>query len=81
MELRTEGNLRLLRETLRVETSEDGKTWALAAEEAPGGVALVGALARPLDVPLRVNLPDPQVRFVRLNAPAFNPRAVTVYGR
>lgn len=81
VELRTEGNLRLVRDPLRVETSDDGKTWSLSAETPAGAAALVGALTQPLSVPLRVNLPDPLARFVRLNAPAFNPAAVTVYAR
>ena len=80
IELRTEGNLRNVRELLRAETSEDGQTWSLAAEERPGGPALAGALAKPLDVPLRLLLPQPHVRFIRLNAPAFNLAEVTIYG-
>ena len=80
IELRTEGNLRYVRDFLRAETSEDGQTWTLAAEERPGGPALVGALEKPLDVPLRLLLPQPHVRFIRLNAPAFNLAEVTIYG-
>jgi hypothetical protein len=70
----------LLRSTLRVESSLDGRTWTLAADEATGGLALAGVLREPLAVPLRVLLPDPSVRYLRVNAPAFSPAAVTLYG-
>jgi hypothetical protein len=79
VELRTEGDLRGVPETVRVETSNDGETWTLAAEQFPGGAAMIGALAAPLDVPLRVNLPDPDARFVRVNVTKFGPSAVTIY--
>jgi len=54
-------------------------SWTMAADEPPGALALAGALREPLQVPLRVLLPDPAVRFVRVNAPAFRPDAVTIY--
>lgn len=81
LDLRTRGHFILLHQTVRVETSLDGSTWTLAAEEPAGGLALTGALADPLGVPIRVFLPDPSARFVRVNAPAaFGPAAVTIYG-
>ena len=80
VELRTRRHLDLLRPTLRVETSMDGSTWTTAADEAPGALALAGALREPLVVPVRVLLPDPSVRFVRVNAPAFSPSDVTIFG-
>jgi hypothetical protein len=80
LDLRTGGRTGLLRPTIVVETSLDGSTWTQATEEAPGALALAGALVEPLAVPLRVLLPDPSARFLRINAPAFRPDAVTIYG-
>jgi hypothetical protein len=80
IELRTRGHVVLLRPTLRVETSTDGQSWTVAADELPGALALAGALREPLQVPLRVLLPEPTVRFVRVNAPAFRPDSVTIFG-
>ncbi len=77
--LRTRGHVVLLRTTLRVETSLDGSTWTAVADEPPGGLALAGALEDPLGVPMRVLLPDPSARFLRITAPAFRPDAVTIY--
>jgi hypothetical protein len=31
-------------------------------------------------IPLRIDLQDVTARFVRVNAPAFGARAVTIYG-
>jgi hypothetical protein len=80
VELQTRGHVVLLRTTLQVQTSMDGATWSMAADEPPGALALAGALREPRAVPLRVLLPDVSARFVRLNAPAFSPAAVTIYG-
>jgi hypothetical protein len=78
--LRTRGHVVLLRQTVRVETSVDGLTWTLGADEPPGGLALVGALAEPLAVPLRIVLPDARARYLRINTTAFFPDAITLYG-
>jgi hypothetical protein len=81
IELRTHGNLRRLPKDLRIETSVDGAAWQTAFDERPGGLALVGALQQPRVIPLRVDLGDVTARYVRVNAPAFGPRAITIYGR
>jgi len=80
VELRTRGHVVLLRATLRVETSADGATWTVAADEPTGGLAFSGALVDPRTVPVRVILPDVRARFVRLDTPAFTAAAVTIYG-
>jgi len=80
VELRTRGHVVLLRATLRVEISVNGTAWTVAAEEPTGGLAFTGALADPRWVPVRVTVPDAPARYVRLDTPAFNGAAVTVYG-
>jgi hypothetical protein len=81
LELRTGGQVALLNAILRVQTSPDGQTWTTAADEPPGGLALDGALREPLAVPVRILLPDPVARFVRVNAPGFSPVDVTIFGQ
>ena len=80
IELRTHGNLVRLPAALRVETSPDGVAWTTVFDERPGGVALVGALAAPRVIPIRLDVPDVRARYVRVNAPAFRPAALTIYG-
>jgi hypothetical protein len=80
MELRTHGNLVRLPADLRVETSLDGVRWDTAFDDRPGGLALVGALDLPRVIPLRLDLSDVTARYVRVNAPAFGPRALTIFG-
>ena len=80
LDLRTRGHVVLLRQTVRVETSADGVTWTLGAEEPSGGLAFVGVLAQPRAVPVRLVLPDVPARYIRINTPAFTRNAITVYG-
>ena len=80
LELRTGGNLVRLPKDLRIDTSVDGTRWETAFEGRPGGLALVGALQQPLVIPLRVDLRDVTARYVRVNAPAFGAKAITLYG-
>jgi hypothetical protein len=80
VDLWTRGNVTRLPDLVRVESSMDGRTWSVAAEEAPGGLALAGALADPLGVPIRIVLPDVAARFVRINAPWFRPAMLTIHG-
>jgi hypothetical protein len=80
LELRTHGNLVRLPADLRIDVSADGTNWQPVFEQRPGGMALLGALDLPRVIPLRVDLQDVTARFVRVNAPAFGPRAVTIYG-
>jgi len=80
IDLRTRGHVVWLQQTVRVDTSLDGVTWTTAAEEPSGGLALVGALADPNSVPLRIVVPDAQGRFVRVNGAPFGTGAMTIYG-
>jgi hypothetical protein len=80
VELRTRGHVVLLNATLRVETSADGNTWTMAAEDPTGGLAFAGSLRDPRRIPVRVVLPDARARFVRLNTPAFTAADVSVHG-
>jgi hypothetical protein len=80
VELRTRGRYGLVGPTLRAETSADGVIWTTAAEQGTGALALAGALRAPLEIPLRLLLPDPSARFLRLNVAAFGADAVTIYG-
>ena len=69
-----------LQQTVRVDTSLDGVTWTVAAEQPSGGLALVGSLAEPKGVPLRIIVPDARAKFVRINGAPFGTGAITVYG-
>jgi hypothetical protein len=80
LEIRTNGDLVRLPAMIRIETSPDGSAWSLAVEEAPGALALVGALAQPRAIPLRLILPDVRTRHVRINAGRFRTSAVTIFG-
>jgi hypothetical protein len=80
IEVRTHGNLVRLPATLTVQTSLDEARWTTVFDERPGGVALVGALAAPRVIPIRLDIPDVRARYVRVNTPAFRPTTVTIYG-
>ena len=80
VDLRTRGHVVWLQQSVTVETSRDGVSWAVAAEEPSGGLAFVGALAEPKSLPVRVILPDPIAKFVRINGAPFGTAAITVYG-
>jgi len=81
VEIRTNGDLVRLPAMIRIETSADGSAWSLALEEAPGALALAGALAQPRAIPLRLILPDVRTRYLRINAGRFHTNAVTMFGR
>jgi hypothetical protein len=51
---------------LRIETSDDGRTWREAFADWTGGLAVEAALADPLTVPVRIPLPGASGRFVRV---------------
>jgi len=78
--LRTRGHVVWLQQTVRVDTSLDGVTWSVAAEEPSGGLAFVGVLADPRSVPVRIFVPDVPARFVRINGGPFGVGAMTVFG-
>jgi hypothetical protein len=80
VEIRTRGHYILLGRTVLVQTSMDGGTWTTVADEPPGGLALAGAMAEPLAVPVRLIVPDITARYVRASAAAFGVQAMRVYG-
>lgn len=80
VEVRTRGHVPLLNETVRVDTSNDGVAWTVAADEPSAGLAVIGVLADPRAVPVRVTLPDVRARYVRVNAAAFGAAATLVHG-
>jgi len=80
LDLRTRGHVIRLPGSVRIDTSLDGSHWSVAADERPGGAALLGVLAEPRVVPIRLFLPDPRARYVRINTPFFGPAAITIYG-
>lgn len=79
LELRTRRHFVWLPKDLRIDTSVDGAAWTTLFEDRPGGLALVGVLEQPKVIPLRVDLRDVTARYVRVNAPAFGPGALTIY--
>lgn len=79
LEIRTNGDLVRLPATIQIETSSDRSTWSLALEEAPGAPALVGVLAEPRAIPLRLILPDVRTRYIRINAGRFHTSAVRIF--
>ena len=72
LELRTYGALHPLPDQLVVQTSIDGRNWTTVFDDRPGGLALAGALASPLVIPLRIDLEDVATRYMRLDTPAFS---------
>ena len=79
LELNTYGNLVRLPKDLHVQLSVDGTEWATAYEDRPGGLVLLGALRLPRRMPIRLDLGDVRARYVRVNAPAFGARALTIH--
>ena len=70
-----------LGERLAIETSLDAATWTTVWEDWTGGPAIAGALQDPLENPVRITLPDPTARYIRIHpAPAWLSRELTVYG-
>jgi hypothetical protein len=70
-----------LGERLAIETSLDAVTWTTVWEDWTGGPAIRGALQDPLATPVRIALPDPTARYVRIHpAPSWLTRELTVYG-
>lgn len=79
IELNTYGNLVRLPKDLHVQTSVDGTGWTTAFDDRPGGLVLAGALRAPRLMPIRIDMADVAARYLRVNAPAFGTRALTVF--
>jgi len=70
-----------LGERLRVERSDDGQVWEQSWLGWTGGLALTGAVADPLLVPIRIPLPDIRARYLRIYpAPPWLAQEVGVRG-
>lgn len=80
VELKTRGDLVRLPASIVVEASPDGVNWQTVSDERPGGAALLGVLEDPRSIPVRVLVADVNARYIRVNAPAFHPDALGVYG-
>lgn len=80
LEVRIRGNLVRLPKDLRIDTSMDGIEWTTRFDDRPGGLVLLAALAEPLVMPVRIDLQDVSARYVRINAGAFGPGALTIFG-
>jgi hypothetical protein len=71
IEVRTRSVLHLIPDDLMVQVSNDGTVWRTVFDGRPGGIALRGALASPLTIPLRLDLGDVEARYLRIDTPAF----------
>jgi hypothetical protein len=78
LELRTWGSFRMPHDLI-VDVSSDGANWTTIVDERPGGLMMLGALATPLVVPIRVDLQDRPGRFVRINTPSQRASGLTVF--
>ncbi len=64
-----------------VEGSLDGQTWSTVWEDWTGGPAFVAAVQQPLEVPVRLTVPDVPVRYLRVHPAArWLEREIKVYG-
>lgn len=71
VEVRTRNVLHLIPDELIVQVSNDATTWRTVFDRRSGGIALTGALASPLTIPLRLDLGDVEGRYLRIDTPAF----------
>jgi hypothetical protein len=64
-----------------VEGSHDGQAWWTVWDDWTGGPAVVAAAQHPLEVPVRLTVPDVTMRYLRLRpAPPWLRREIKVYG-
>lgn len=80
VEVMTGGDVGRLPTSLTIETSLTGAEWHVASDARPGGAAFLGVLSDPRGVPVRVLVPDLTARYIRVNAPTFEPASLRVYG-
>ncbi|MEO7271598.1 MAG: hypothetical protein ABI211_06285, partial [Vicinamibacterales bacterium] len=70
-----------LGERLRIERSDDGRVWQEAWLGWTGALAMLGAIADPQRVPIRIALPDIRTRYLRVYpAPYWMARELSVSG-
>ena len=66
---------------IAIQGSMDGANWSTLWEDWTGGPAVAAALEDPLEVPIRVTIPDVTVRYLRLHpVGAWMGREVRAYG-
>jgi hypothetical protein len=66
---------------IAIQGSIDGQTWSTLWEDWTGGPALAAALIDPLEVPVRITLPDVTARYLRVHpAPPWLRQELRVYG-
>jgi F5/8 type C domain-containing protein len=66
---------------IAIHGSSDGETWSTLWEDWTGGPALAAALIDPLEVPVRITLPDITTRYLRVHpVPPWLRRELRVYG-
>jgi hypothetical protein len=64
-----------------IQGSIDGQAWSTLWEDWTGGPALAGALIDPLEVPVRITVPDVTTRYLRVHpAPPWLRQELRVYG-
>ena len=66
---------------IAIHGSIDGQTWSTLWEDWTGGPALAAALIDPLEVPVRITVPDVTTRYLRVHpAPSWLRQELRVYG-
>lgn len=66
---------------IAIQGSTDGIVWSPLWEDWTGGPALAAALQDPLEVPVRITIPDVSVRYLRIHpVGSWMRREVMVYG-
>lgn len=66
---------------LRIQGSEDGRTWATVWEDWTGGPALAAAIESPLEAPVRLTVQDARMRYIRIYpATTWLQREIQAYG-
>ncbi len=66
---------------IRIQGSTDGTTWTTVWEDWTGGPAVAAALEDPLGAPVRLTIPDREMRYVRVYpAETWLQRDIAVYG-
>jgi len=66
---------------MAIQGSIDGQTWSTLWEDWTGGPALAAALIDPLEVPVRITLPDVTTRYLRIHpVPPWLRRELQIHG-
>lgn len=66
---------------IRIQGSEDGRTWTTVWEDWTGGPAMAAALENPLEAPVRLTIADVRMRYVRVDpADVWLQREIAAYG-